>query len=62
MKAPQIVVQGRVTAASATAVTVTPGVNTWDTKAGGAITTVVVNGTGLVGYAVGDPITVTLAG
>ena len=62
MKTPQITVQGKVTAASATAVTVTPGVSTWDVNAGGKLNTVVLNGTGLVGYAVGDPITVTVSG
>ena len=62
MKAPQIVVQGRVTAASATVVTVTPGVSTWDVNAGGKLNTIDLKGTGLVGYAVGDPITVTVSG
>jgi len=49
--------QGRVSASTATAITLTPGVDTFDRPSGGAaITTVVINGTGLaaLGARVGD--------
>jgi hypothetical protein len=62
MKASQVIVQGKVTAATGTAVTITPGVDTMDKAASGAITTLVINGTGLTGYAVGDPLTVRISG
>jgi hypothetical protein len=62
MKMPQVLLQGKVTAASATAVTVTPGTDTWDAKGAGTITTVVINGTGLTGFAVGNWITIRVNG
>jgi hypothetical protein len=59
----QLTVQGTVTASTATAITVTPSVDTWDRAcAGGIITTLVINGTTLTGLGarVGDRITVRL--
>jgi hypothetical protein len=59
----QLTVQGTVTASTATAITVTPSVDTWDRAVGGGlITTVVINGTTLTGLGarVGDRITVRL--
>jgi hypothetical protein len=57
MVTPEIRVHGRVTAASATSVTVTPG-TAHDAAAAGTISTVTIAGTGLKGFAVGDPIAV----
>jgi hypothetical protein len=62
MKIPELRVQGTVTTATVTALTVTPSVDTMDKQAGGAIATVVVNGTGLgaTGVAVGDRVEVRI--
>ena len=62
MKIPQAPINGTVTAATATAVTITPGVDTMDKGAVGAsITTVVLNGTGFSQFRVGDNITVRVS-
>jgi hypothetical protein len=58
MKVNVVRVDGTVTAASATAMTVTPTVVRGNL--GATVTTVVVNGTALSGNAVGDRVTVTL--
>lgn len=62
MKAAQVTLVGKVTTSTATAVTITPGVDSMDRQAGGVVSTVVINGTGLVGYPVGSPITVRVSG
>jgi hypothetical protein len=62
MKVSQMTLQGKVTAASATSVTVTPGVDTWDSRCAGTITTLTIAGTGMSGFAVGDPLTVRISG
>lgn len=58
MVTPGVRIVGKVTAASATAVTITPGVDTMDRGGVGSLTTVVLNGTGLTGFRVGEPLAV----
>jgi hypothetical protein len=62
MKTPELRIQGTLTAGTATALTITPSVDSMDNKPGGTITTVVVNGTGLTGagVAVGDRLEVRI--
>ena len=60
MNTPEFRVLRRVTAASATAVTVTPSVDTMDTGGSGQVSTVTINGTGLKGFAVGDSLAVKI--
>ena len=63
MKQPELTVETKVTTVTAgTAVTLTPTNDRWDRYAGGTIGTVVINGTGLTGYTVGDRITVRISG
>jgi hypothetical protein len=60
MKTPQIELDVRVSASTATAVTLTPNVDSPDRAAAGLISTLVINGSALTGYAVGDRIHVRL--
>jgi hypothetical protein len=45
-----------VTGVTATAITITPSGESWDRQGTGAITTVTISGTGLVGWHVNEPI------
>ena len=60
MKTPELQIRGKVTTANATGTVVTPGPDTNDVRPGGAITSVTLTGTGLTGFAVGDPITLRI--
>lgn len=60
MKAPEVRFEGRVSASTATAVTLVPSTGR-DANVGNAtVTTVVVNGTGFSGIAVGDRLTIRM--
>lgn len=54
MNAPEVLVEGSVTASTATAVTLTKSGSRDAGALGATVTTVVINGTSLAGIAVGD--------
>jgi hypothetical protein len=54
MKAPEVRIEGSVTASTATAVTLTKSGSTDAGALGATVTTLVTNGTALAGIAVGD--------
>jgi Na+/glutamate symporter len=54
MKAPEVRIHGSVTTATATALTVTPSGAKDANAIGATLTTVVINGTGIAGFVVGD--------
>ena len=62
MIAPEVTLEATVTAASATSVTLTPTVDTWDRQSVGAVTTVTIAGTGLKGFATGNRVRVRING
>ena len=62
MQVPSTTINGKVSAATATAVTITPGVDTMDKGGIGAtVTSVVLNGTGFSQFRVGDNISVRVS-
>ena len=63
MQQPELTIAATVTAKTAqTSVVLTPTNDRWDRYAGGVIGTITIAGTGLVGYTVGDRVTVRISG
>jgi hypothetical protein len=60
MNQPQLTIMGRVTAASATSVQVTPHGDTWDSKGSGTIATITISGSNLAGFHLNDPLAVRI--
>jgi hypothetical protein len=60
MKAPEVRINGTVTTATATALTITPAGSKDASAIGATLTTCVINGTGIAGFTVGDRVQLRL--